>query len=159
MPAHKSSIFDLLNKDNLTIPDYQRPHKWTKRNIEELLTDISKAIEKGQKYGESYRYRIGTILIHNSQDGNLYIVDGQQRIISIALVCLYLLPSFHSDLTDHYYIPGEWKKSHSVVHHTTEAEHLAAILKFREKRKEAEKEASKEESKKSPNFANLLELR
>lgn len=159
MLAYKSSIFDLLNKDNLAIPDYQRPYKWTKRNIEELLTDISKAIEEGQKYGESYRYRIGTILIHNSQDGNLYIVDGQQRIISIALVCLYLLPSFHSDLTDHYYIPGEWKKSHSVVHHTTEAEHLAAILKFREKRKEAEKEASKEESKKSPNFANLLELR
>ena len=159
MPAHKSSIFDLLNKDNLAIPDYQRPYKWTKRNIEELLTDISKAIEEGQKYGESYRYRIGTILIHNSQDGNLYIVDGQQRIISIALVCLYLLPSFHSDLTDHYCIPGEWKKSHSVVQHTTEAEHLAAILKFREKRKEAEKEASKEESKKSPNFANLLEPR
>ena len=159
MPAYKSSIFDLLNKDNLAIPDYQRPYKWTKRNIEELLTDISKAIEKGQKHGESYRYRIGTTLIHNSQDGNLYIVDGQQRIISIALVCLYLLPSIHSDLTDHYYIPGEWKKSHSVVHHTTEAEHLAAILKFREKRKEAEKEASKEESKKSPNFANLLELR
>ena len=104
MPAHKSSIFDLLNKDNLAIPDYQRPYKWTKRNIEELLTDISKAIEEGQKYGESYRYRIGTILIHNSQDGNLYIVDGQQRIISIALVCLYLLPSFHSDLTDHYYV-------------------------------------------------------
>lgn len=37
MPAHKSSIFDLLNKDNLAIPDYQRPHKWTKRNIEELI--------------------------------------------------------------------------------------------------------------------------
>ena len=102
MLAYKSSIFDLLNKDNLAIPDYQRPYKWTKRNIEELLTDISKAIEEGQKYGESYRYRIGTILIHNSQDGNLYIVDGQQRIISIALVCLYLLLSFHSDLTDHY---------------------------------------------------------
>ena len=79
MPAYKSSIFDLLNKDNLAIPDYQRPYKWTKRNIEELLTDISNAIEEGQKYGESYRYRIGTILIHNSQDGNLYIVDGQRK--------------------------------------------------------------------------------
>lgn len=46
---------------------------------------------------------------------------------------------------------GEWKKSHpesrSMVHHTTEAEHVAAILKFRAKRKEAEGEASKEESK------------
>lgn len=101
MSAYKSSIFDLLSTGNLAIPDYQRPYKWTKRNIEELLTDISKAIEEGQKYGKSYKYRIGTILIHNSQDGKLYIVDGQQRIISIALVCLYLLPSFHSDLTDH----------------------------------------------------------
>lgn len=101
MSAYKSSIFDLLSTSNLAIPDYQRPYKWTKRNIEELLTDISKAIEEGQKYGKSYKYRIGTILIHNSQDGKLYIVDGQQRIISIALVCLYLRPSFHSDLTDH----------------------------------------------------------
>lgn len=101
MSAYKSSIYDLLSKDDLAIPDYQRPYKWTKRNINELLTDISKAIEEGQKYGNSYKYRIGTILIHNSQDGKLYIVDGQQRIISIALVCLYLSPSFHSDLTDH----------------------------------------------------------
>lgn len=101
MSAYKSSIFDLLSTGNLAIPDYQRPYKWTKRNIEELLTDISKAIEEGQKYGKSYKYRIGTILIHNSQDGKLYIVDGQQRIISIALVCLYLRPSFHSDLIDH----------------------------------------------------------
>lgn len=101
MSAYKSSIFDLLSTGDLAIPDYQRPYKWTKRNIEELLTDISKAIEEGQKYGKSYKYRIGTILIHNSQDGKLYIVDGQQRVISIALVCLYLSPSFHSDLTDH----------------------------------------------------------
>ena len=103
MPAYKSSIFNLLTKDNLAIPDYQRRYKWTKRNIEDLLTDIGKAIEEDQKYGESYKYRIGTILIHDSIDGKLYIVDGQQRIISIALVCLYLLPSFHSDLTDQYF--------------------------------------------------------
>ena len=48
-------------------------------------------------------------------------------------------------------LPGEWKKSHpeshSMVHHTTEAEHATAILKSRAKRKEAEEEASKEESK------------
>ena len=43
-------------------------------------------------------------------------------------------------------LPGEWKKSHpeshSMVHHTTEAEHVADILKSRAKRKEAEGEAS-----------------
>ena len=111
MSAYKSSIFDLLSMRKLAIPDYQRPYKWTKRNIEELLTDISKAIEEGQKYGESYKYRIGTILIHNSQDGKFYIVDGQQRIISIALVCLFLFPSFHSDLTDHYFPDDISKKN------------------------------------------------
>ena len=48
-------------------------------------------------------------------------------------------------------LSGEWKKSHpeshSMVHHTTEAEHVVVILKSRAKRKEAEGEASKEESK------------
>ncbi|MGM9775613.1 MAG: hypothetical protein ACI3ZG_02400 [Candidatus Coprenecus sp.] len=48
-------------------------------------------------------------------------------------------------------LPGEWKKahpeSHSMVHHTTEVEHVAAILKSRAKRKESEEEASKEKSK------------
>ena len=101
MPAYKSYIFNLISMDNLAIPDYQRPYKWTKRNIEELLTDIGKAIEESQKFGTSYKYRLGTILIHKSPDGKLYIVDGQQRIISIALICLYFLPQFHSDLTDH----------------------------------------------------------
>jgi len=47
-------------------------------------------------------------------------------------------------------LPGEWKKSHpeshSMVHHTTEEEHVAAILKSRVKRKGAEEEASKEKS-------------
>ena len=38
--------------------------------------------------------------------------------------------------------PREW-----MVHHTTEVEHVAAILKSRAKRKESEEEASKEESK------------
>lgn len=103
MPARKSSILELLSFSNLAIPDYQRPYKWTKRNIEELLTDIFKAIEEARKYGDSYKYRIGTILLHSDQDGKQYIVDGQQRIISIALVCLYLQPTFHSDLTEHLF--------------------------------------------------------
>lgn len=111
MSAYKSSIFDLIASRNLAIPDYQRPYKWTKKNIKELLTDISMAIEERQKYGEAYKYRIGTILIHNSKDGKLYIVDGQQRIISVALVCLYLLPSFHSDLTDHYFLDDVSKQN------------------------------------------------
>ena len=49
MSADKLSIFKLISKDSLAIPDYQRPYKWSKRNIEELLIDISRAIEEWQK--------------------------------------------------------------------------------------------------------------
>ena len=41
-------------------------------------------------------------------------------------------------------LPGKWKKSHpeshSMAHHTTEAEYVAAILNSRAKRKESEEE-------------------
>ena len=103
MGANTQNIYDLITSDNLTIPDYQRPYKWTKRNIEELLMDISRAIEESHKYADSFKYRIGTILLHKYSDGKLYIVDGQQRIISITLVCLYLNPLFQSNLTDYLF--------------------------------------------------------
>lgn len=48
-------------------------------------------------------------------------------------------------------LPGEWKKSHpdshSMVHHKTEAEHVAAILKSRAKRNPAETDATNGVSK------------
>ena len=100
MSAEKKSVFELITMDNLAIPDYQRPYKWNTKNVEELLTDISLAIDESQKHKDGFKYRIGTILIHESQDGKLYIVDGQQRIISIVLICLCLDPSFHSDFTN-----------------------------------------------------------
>ena len=72
----------------LNIPPYQRPYKWSIRNMEELLSDISNAITDSKKYSE-FKYRIGTVILHN--DGNeLNIVDGQQRIISLILLNLYL---------------------------------------------------------------------
>ena len=72
----------------LNIPPYQRPYKWSIRNMEELLSDISNAITDSKKYSV-FKYRIGTVILHN--DGNeLNIVDGQQRIISLILLNLYL---------------------------------------------------------------------
>lgn len=43
--AEIKSINELL-KMELDIPDYQRPHKWSIQNIEELLGDISIAINE-----------------------------------------------------------------------------------------------------------------
>ena len=37
------SVQQLMN-ENLVIPNYQRPYKWSTRNIENLLADITQSI-------------------------------------------------------------------------------------------------------------------
>lgn len=101
MAASKKTIKELLLNDNLAIPDYQRPYKWSTRNIEDLLTDISHAIDESKRHPSDYKYRIGTILLHeDSSNGRLYIVDGQQRVLSVALIILALYPEFKSGITN-----------------------------------------------------------
>ncbi len=83
------SVNELL-KESLCIPDYQRPYKWDAGNISTLLDDIKIAIDS-----EKSRYRLGTVILHKEGDDKpLNIVDGQQRIISLVLINLYLNPDF-----------------------------------------------------------------
>ena len=93
------NITNLL-KMKLNIPDYQRPYKWKIKNIEELLNDISIAIEDAGKYSETFKYRVGTIILHENDDGIFDIVDGQQRIISLLLISLYLVPDFSAPILE-----------------------------------------------------------
>ena len=70
----------------LTIPEYQRPYKWTARNAIQLLDDILEARNSNKEV-----YRVGTLILHKSKNDegqDVYnIVDGQQRTISI---CSYI---------------------------------------------------------------------
>ena len=80
----------MLQLKNLTIPNYQRPYKWGVKSVGALLDDIELAIHQADKY-KSFKYRIGTIILHNDEDDStLNIVDGQQRIITLALICKVL---------------------------------------------------------------------
>lgn len=77
---------------NLTIPPYQRSYKWTYRNISDLLSDIDAAINDSRKYSD-FKYRVGTVILNKkneNRDVKYYIVDGQQRIISLILLNLFL---------------------------------------------------------------------
>ena len=94
--AEIKSINDLL-KMELDIPDYQRPYKWTIQNITDLLGDITNSIADAERYRTGFKYRIGTIIIHNN-DGVADVVDGQQRIISLALIKLCIEPGFTSSI-------------------------------------------------------------
>ena len=84
---------DKLLKANLVIPNYQRPYKWTDKNIIELLLDIQKSIEESRKY-TNFKYRIGTIILYEKKEGEFEIVDGQQRVLSLLLLTLHLQSDF-----------------------------------------------------------------
>ena len=89
--AEIRSVEELLGWE-LRIPPYQRPYKWTKKNITDLLLDIETSIREAKKY-EDFKYRVGTVILHaNTEERKLMydIVDGQQRILSFLLLSLYL---------------------------------------------------------------------
>ena len=98
--AEIRSVEELLGWE-LRIPPYQRPYKWTKKNITDLLLDIETSIRESIKY-EDFKYRVGTVILHtNTEEGELTydIVDGQQRILSFLLLSLYLKCGVGSSLS------------------------------------------------------------
>ena len=91
----------------LVIPPYQRPYKWGKANIISLLTDIEQAIADKAKFGDDYRYRVGTIILHREKDDDnkesLNVVDGQQRIMSLALMKKCIVDTFTCSVLEEKY--------------------------------------------------------
>lgn len=72
------------NFENLRIPNYQRPYRWTTQNVNELIDDVVEAINGGKS-----NYLIGNIILHKNKDGDKEyydIVDGQQRLTTLALI-------------------------------------------------------------------------
>ncbi|MDN3619395.1 DUF262 domain-containing protein [Polaribacter undariae] len=82
------SIAEAFQNKNLKIPDYQRPYKWTEKNVKQLLDDIR--LNK-----ESNDYRFGTIVVHQENDhADLDIVDGQQRMLTLSLIYLAIKETY-----------------------------------------------------------------
>lgn len=82
--AKSMTVDGLLRLPHLSIPDYQRPYKWTGRNVRDLIGDI-------QAFSCFDEYRIGTVILHRHRSGDperdsLDIVDGQQRILTFLIL-------------------------------------------------------------------------
>lgn len=80
-------VRDLLTNEGLKIPSYQRPYKWTIKNVNQLIDDI--LTHKGKS-----EYRLGTLVVHN-HDNISDIVDGQQRTITLTLIA-YAIAQKHN---------------------------------------------------------------
>lgn len=83
------TLAHLLGK-SLTIPEYQRPYKWQPKHVNQLIDDIFHHLTKPC-------YRLGTVVLHQNKDSKaeqensaLNIVDGQQRLLTLTLLCTIL---------------------------------------------------------------------
>lgn len=74
-----SEIFSIEGDQKYRIPIYQRNYSWGTKQIETLVDDI-----KGEELG----YYIGNLLITETKKSFLEVVDGQQRLTTIALLLL-----------------------------------------------------------------------
>ena len=72
-------IGSLLKQHVLRVPPNQREYAWTTREVEQLFTDIARAI------GDNDDYFLGTIVTIQRQSG-LEVVDGQQRLATTAIL-------------------------------------------------------------------------
>ena len=74
-------IGKLIKEEKLRVPIYQRPFSWEKKQIDELHNDLKEAINNNDD-----EYFLGTVVLTKVEGKlKLEIVDGQQRITSIAI--------------------------------------------------------------------------
>jgi len=86
-------VSQLLKLNGLTVPAYQRPYKWTGRNVNQLFQDI-------QRHKDKSAYRLGTLVFHRdaAESEVLNIVDGQQRTLTLVLVVYAIITERLGDL-------------------------------------------------------------
>ena len=88
------SVASLLATPALSIPVYQRPYKWTQKNLSDLLADLA-------HYKDKSAYRLGTVVFHHHDKTGveqLDIVDGQQRTLTLLLLVKAILVERFSQL-------------------------------------------------------------
>lgn len=93
--GNAKTVHELL-KGKYSIDYYQREFRWQKKQILELIDDLSDKFldnyqidhprEKVSQYGH---YFLGSIIISRKNNAN-YIIDGQQRLTSLTLLLIYL---------------------------------------------------------------------
>jgi len=82
----------LLENTRFSIDYYQREYKWQKKQLQELIDDLSEKFLDSYEEGydrsniQNYEnYYLGSIILCE-KEGKLFIVDGQQRLTTITLL-------------------------------------------------------------------------
>ncbi|QNM84585.1 DUF262 domain-containing protein [Polaribacter pectinis] len=96
---------------NLVVPDYQRAYTWNTDKIEDLINDWQEFL--GNKNSKNISYYMGTLLFYlNKEKDKFEIIDGQQRLSSLALVyhCIH-----NNILKEQNLSHNQYTSAHNIV--------------------------------------------
>ena len=86
----------LLDHAKFTIDYYQREYRWQRKQVRELLEDLTEKFRDSYKDGhdqsdvEHYgHYFLGSIIV-SAKDGRKFIIDGQQRLTTLTLILIHI---------------------------------------------------------------------
>lgn len=90
-----------LFMDKFVVDFYQREYVWQKKQLEDLLNDLSVEFLKNWKDGDTTGavrgydpYYMGEIVLSTKEGKRSSIIDGQQRITTFTLLLIYLLKNY-----------------------------------------------------------------
>lgn len=94
--ADDRTLFDVLSDRKYTVDFFQREYRWQYVHVEQLITDLTSTFLASYRAGDPRHavahytsYFLGPIVLSN-KDGHKSIIDGQQRLISLTLLLIFL---------------------------------------------------------------------
>lgn len=89
------SLKNILSQNQYVIPIYQRNYSWGKGEISQLITDIKEYFSGDKtdedKTDEDKTYYLGSLVYFKRDNGDLELIDGQQRHTTLTLINLVLM--------------------------------------------------------------------
>lgn len=86
----------------LKLDHYQRPYVWGRKKVEQLLTDLADF----NALGKQEEYYLGALLLHRDDAQQAYfVIDGQQRLSSLAVLFHAMKGTLPHGLDFHYRSP------------------------------------------------------
>ena len=85
----------LFHKGRFVVPWHQRYYDWEEKDVQALLRDIKEAVTENRRC-----YFVGAVILVEIEDGTWEVNDGQQRMVTVSLICAALCRRFAEELQD-----------------------------------------------------------
>lgn len=104
------------SKYQLTIPNYQRAYVWDKERVKILLEDLDEYLDMKSNENKPNTYLLGSLILYKNDKDEFEVVDGQQRLVSLALILLCLEKLTNKNATIDFLKDSTFAHSESKKH-------------------------------------------